>query len=1035
MNIVESYLKKPHLVMSLVLLIAILGIFGYFKMDWALFPDSNRPQIAVVTVEPGASSRDIANNVTRPIEKELSTIDELRQVTSTSKDEVSVVLAEFEYSKGLESAATDVIAELQKVKPLLPRDIREPQVFKISDATMPTMTLAIFPKQGSHYDMAMVRELADNEIKESLLRLPYVANVEVFGGYQREVEILVNPNKLHRYRLTLASVIAAIKHENLNIPNGLMINRHHQFLIKTSGEYFAIDRIGNIVLGRGGMEPIRLKDVATIKRGYKERTSAYHGNGKPAIALNILRAYGGNTLKTIESVKKYLPALKKQYPGLDFQITDTQERIIHLSIKNMMGALRDAIILTVITIFLFLGDFKGAVITGISIPFTYVMTFALMWLFGFEFNIVTLTAVIVAVGMLVDDAIVVIENIERHYHEVKQPLRQAVLDGTNEVMLAVFAGTGTNIMVLFPILFIGGYVQTVLRPFCASLIVALISSYFVSITLIPLVAPYILGGRQFKIEKWIKKASDTIVHPIQNFFISVLKIGLRHKLIFLFIGAVALVISVRQMKTTIGRNLMPPMDTGIAKVDFEVENNRSLASTEKILSQIERGIMKMPGVLSVSSTLGSEPGVVSFGRGRNPQQGAMTINMIDRFHRTKNIWQIEAEIRKEARGIEGLKYLHAYDFGATPLSTILAPVDVMISGPNPVILDRLANEAMKRMEKVPGFTSLSRTWDMNKTEIQLLVDPLKARYYGLDPLTISQQVGIALRGTPASIFRIPNEDGIIMRVRYPYADRSELNRLSQMYITTPKGELIPLKMIARFQKRSVQSLITHRNLLNVVDIHAYRAKAPITFLQSGVARVLRGMPLPSGYKITQEGEIKQMKESFGRLGVSMMIAVILLYLSLIPTFKSFLNPLVIMIAIPLALIGAAWGMLIAGKHGCMPAFMGLILLAGVVLKNSILLIDFILEARAKGDSLHDAIVGSVKVRTRPILMTAGTTIVGMLPVALEWAVGLERLSPLAVVAAGGLAIGTILTLVYFPILYTLLEDVKGFFRRGTVKNG
>jgi len=1033
MNIVEGYLKKPYLVMTFILMVAILGIFGYHRMDWALFPDSNRPQIAVVTVEPGASSRDVADNVTRPIEKELSTIDELRQVTSTSKDEVSVVLAEFEYSKGLEPAATDVVASLQKVKPLLPPDIREPQVFKISDATMPTMTLAVFPKKGGHYDLAMVRELADNAIKEALLRLPYVANVEVFGGYHREMKILVNPDKLHRYHLALVDVIAAVRHENLNIPNGLMVNRHHQYLIKTSGEYFAIDRIGNIVLGRGGKEPIHLRDVAEIKRGYKERTAAYHGDGKPAIALNILRAYGGNTLKTIESVRSFLPKLKKQYPGLDFKITDTQKRIIDISIKNMMGALRDAIILTVITIFLFLGDFRGAVITGISIPFTYVMTFALMWLLGFEFNIVTLTAVIVAVGMLVDDAIVVIENIERHLQEVEQPLRQAVLDGTNEVMLAVFAGTGTNIMVLFPILFIGGYVQTVLRPFCASLIVALISSYFVSITLIPLVAPYILKGKTRGIEKWIKRASDAVVHPIQNFFIGMLRVGMRHKFIFLIIGAVVFVISARQMKTTIGRDLMPPMDTGIIKVDFEVENNRSLASTERVLKQIEAGVQKIPGVLTVSSSLGSEPGVVSFGRGRNPQQGAITINMIDRFHRKKSIWQIEEKIRKQSHQIEGLKYLHAYDFGATPLSTILAPVDVMVSGPDPVVLDKLGDEAFKRLRKVPGFTSLSRTWDRNKTEIQLLVDPLKARYYGLDPFTISQQVGIALRGVPASIFRVPNENGLIMRIRYPYARRSGLDRLSQMYISTPKGELIPLKLVARFQKRRVQSLITHRNLLNVVDINAYRAHAPITFLQSGVEKALKSFPLPDGYKISHEGEFKQMQESFGRLGVSMMIAIFLLYLSLIPTFKSFTNPIVIMVAIPLALIGAAWGMLIAGKHGCMPAFMGLILLAGVVLKNSILLIDFILEARARGDSLEDAIIGSVRVRTRPILMTAGTTIIGMLPIALEWAVGLERLSPLAVVASGGLLVGTFLTLVYFPILYTLAEEVKGFFVKAKVE--
>ncbi len=1032
MNPVESYLKKPHLIMSFILMIAVLGVFGYFRMDWSLFPDSNRPQIAVVTVEPGASARDVADNVTRPIEKEVSTIDEVRQVTSTSKDEVSVVLAEFEYSKGLATAATDVIAAIQKIKPLLPEDIREPQVIKVSDATAPTMTLALFPKKGHHFDLGMVRELADNEIKEALLRLPHVANVEVFGGYKREVEILIDPQKLHRYGLTLADVIASIKHENLNIPTGFVINRDHQYLIKTAGEYFSIDRLGNIVIGKGKELVIHLKDVAEVKRGIQERVSSYHGDGVPAIAMNILRPYGGNTLKTIHSVKSFLPTLKKKYPGIDVKITDTQERIINLSISNMMGALRDAIIMTVLIIFLFLGDFRGAVITGISIPFTYVMTFALMWAFGISFNIVTLTAVIIAVGMLVDDAIVIIENIERHILELKKPIRRAIVEGTSEVIAADFNGTATTVMVLIPILFIGGYVQTILRPFASVLIIALISSFFVSVTVIPLLAPFFLGGKRYGFELWMNRMSDRLVRPIQAFFVGLLRIGLRHRFLFLLLGGVAFVVSMVQMKTTIGRDLMPPMDTGIVKIAFEVENNRSLQASEAVLSQIEAKLKEFPGVLSISSVLGSEPGVMSFGSGKSPQEGIITVNMVDRFHRKKTIWEIEAEIRKKAREIEGLKYLHAYDFGATPLSTILAPVDVMISGTDPSVLDDLANEVLRRLAAVPGFTSLSRTWDRNKTEIQLVVDPLKARYYGLDPFAISQQVGIALRGAPASIFRIPHEDGIIMRVRYPYGDRSELDRLNQMYITTPKGELIPLKLVANFQRKQVQSLITHRDLLNVVDIHGYRARAPITFLQEGVEEALRDVSLPDGYRISHEGEVKQMGESFGRLGMSMGIAIFLLYLSLIPSFRSFFNPVVIMLTIPLSLIGAVWGLLVAGKNGCMPAFMGLILLAGVVVNNAILLMDFILKDRDRGIPMDEAVINSVRIRTRPILMTAGTTIVGMLPVALEWAVGLERLSPLAVVAAGGLAIGTFLTLLYFPILYTLVEDLKALLKRKEV---
>jgi len=410
------------------------------------------------------------------------------------------------------------------------------------------------------------------------------------------------------------------------------------------------------------------------------------------------------------------------------------------------------------------------------------------------------------------------------------------MEGTLEVIAADFNGTATTIMVLIPILLIGGYVQTILKPFASVLIIALISSFFVSVTVIPLLAPFFLGGRRYRIELWMNGLSDSFVRPIQAFFVGLLKMGLRHRFLFLFIGGAAFVASMIQMKTTIGRDLMPPMDTGIVKVAFETENNRSLEASEKILFRIESKLKELPGVFSISSTLGFEPGVISFGSGKSPQEGMITVNMVDRFHRKKSIWEIEAEIRKKAQEIEGLKYLHAYDFGATPLSTILAPVGVMLSGPDSMILDQLANEVFMRLTTVPGFTSLSRTWDRNKTEIQLVIDPLKARYYGMDPFIISQQVGIALRGAPASIFRIPNEDGMTMRVRYPYADRSELGRLNQMYITTPKRELIPLKLMAHFQKERVQSLITHRNLFNVVNIRATGQLPRLPFCKAGLRK-------------------------------------------------------------------------------------------------------------------------------------------------------------------------------------------------------
>ena len=423
MRLVESYVKKPHLLLSIVLLLAVVGVVGFFKLPVNLFPDSERPQIAVVTVWPGASADDVDSDVSRVIEKELKTVELVRRVTSTSNDEVSVVMAEFRYRKGLDSAATDVSNSLNKIRPLLPPDIRPFQVYKVSSATPAVLTLALTPKEGSHLDLSMIRQLADNPIKEALLRLPDVANVEVFGAYQPVVRVTLNPDKLQAYHLSPGQVVQALNAWNRNTPEGLLVTDQSHILLKNEGEFKRPEEVGDVVVSAGAGPPIYLRDVATVERSIQERLSAFHGNGAAAIGINIQRALSGYALPTIASVTAHLPALERQYPGIRFAIADTQGELIHTSVSNMVDALRDAILMTIIVIFLFLADVRGMVLAGISIPFTYLITFAFMWLFGFEFDLVTLTGVILGVGMLLDDAIVVLENIERHYHMKAKVMR------------------------------------------------------------------------------------------------------------------------------------------------------------------------------------------------------------------------------------------------------------------------------------------------------------------------------------------------------------------------------------------------------------------------------------------------------------------------------------------------------------------------------------------------------------------------------------------------------------------------------------
>ncbi len=1036
MKFVEQYIKKPHLVLSVVLLFAVVGIIGYHKMPFNLFPDTDRPQISVITVMPGAAATDVESDITRTIEKELSTIDMVRRVTSTSKDEVSVVTAEFQYDKGLDAAATDVANALSKVSAKLPLGIRPPQIFKISQATQPTMTLSLSPKTGFPVDLRKIRELADNQIKEELLRLPDVANVEVFGANQPEVAVTVDQDQLTRFGVSMGDVMGALAAQNQNIPQGLIIRKEGQYLFKTAGEVKKPEELNELVISRKDGGTVHLRDVASISAGVQEPQSAYHGNGVEAIGINILRAQTGHTLDSIHSTEADLPTLKKEYPFINFAVSYTQKDLIERSVDNMLGALRDAIIITVIVIFLFLGNIRTMLLCAISIPFTYLITFAVMWLFGFEFHMVTLTGVILAVGMLLDDAIVVIENIERHYHESDRNLTELVAGGTEEVMLAIFSGTYATIVVLLPIIFIGGYVQTVLRPLSLSLTIALVASYIVSVTIIPILAPYILkkGAKENRFERIVKRGSDRFVGAIRDFFTNILGFALKHRLMFLPPAFLLLMISGKIVTPLIGKDVMPPMDTGIVKINFEADSNSSLAQTNAILTRMEKIINGEEGVVAISSTLGSEPSVVSFGSGKNPQQGNITINLVDRFHRTQTMWQIEADMRRTFLMIPGMKSVDVFDYGATPLSSIRSTVDVMVSGPDPRVLAGIGRDIQHRLETVRGLKSVSLSWTDDKKEVNFIASREKCALYGISPKDIAAQVQAAVQGGPASLFRVAGEDGFLIRARYDASQRDSVAGMPQLKVKTPLGE-IPLSALGSITTSYVPMLLTRQNMQNTIDVFGYREKAAVSHIMDNVQAALKGVKLPPGYSISQEGDAKQAKESFSALMSALMIGMVLLYFSLVPAFRSFINPLTIMVAIPLAMIGASWSMLIAGKHQSMGSFMGLILLAGIVVKNSILLIDFIEMAKGQGMSTYDALRESVRVRTRPILMTAFGTAVGMIPIAMEWAIGLERLSPLAVVAIGGLMVSTFLTLLYVPIFYSLFEDLMLVVQRIIHKMG
>ena len=1024
MNFIERMLRKPHAILSITLVTVLAGIIAYNTLPMNLFPDTNRPVVSVVTQWPGAAANDVATDVTHPIEVRLSAIDGVRRVTSTSRDQVSAVQVEFEYNNNIDEAATKVATELPRVRGMLPNGIREPLIFRITDAARPLMVLAVTPAEGVDLALSQVRRIAENPLRDALLNIPGVSEAEVFGGDVRQVAVDLDRNKLEAHGLSVAQVAMALKNSNISTPAGLVYRNGNRYLLTTQTLAHGPDDLAQILVPLPKGNYVRVGDLGKVHWGIADKTSLYRGNGKNAVAVSLLRGNKGHAREIIADISEYLPKIQQQFPMLHIEQADTQGRLIDLTVDNMLGALRDAVIMTILVILLFLGNTRAAFITALSLPFTYLLTFAVLKGLGYEFNMVTLTAVIIAVGLLADDAIVVIENIERTIRETGDSSLKTAARGTREIFLAATSGTVSVIVVLIPIMFIGGYVQTVLRPLTVTLSVALMASLLVSITIIPLLVPYLLKpGQRDPLYRILQPFEDYVLLPLKRFYTRLVSWGLDHRAPVM-IGFVILFFVSLALMRVLGRELMPLMDSGTFIVNIEAQPDTDTPKMIELTSQAETAIkhaVKPEWLLSMSSVAGAEAGVKSFGAARVLQHGQITVNIIDRFQRDRTIYQIEADVRRRIRQLPGLIFANVSEFGATPLSSLRGTVDVMITGPNPKELDRLADSVMVRINNVRGLTGLERSWQGSSRRINLNVDESRARLYGLTAQDVARQVAQSIGGMPGGNLRVTGENPIPTWVRLLPDQRSNREDVAAIQIRSRGGKFIPLAALATPEIVHEPTAETHQSLLPTVDVLGYRGDISITQLHQNVSEALAGLNLPRGYQISYEGEYKQLNESFARLLKSFVLGVALLYLMLVVVFKSFEEPFAIMASLPLALIGAAWAMLLADKHGCLPSFMGLILLMGIIVKNGILLVDFAKVAMEQGKNARDAILEAVDLRTRPILMTAGAAAVGMLPIALEWAVGIERLSPLAVVAIGGLLSGTFLTLLAVPIFHMMIE--------------
>jgi len=590
MTFAENLLSRSHAILALTIAFILLGIIGFFSIPTNLFPDTNRPIVSVVVQWPGAMTTDVANEVTHPLEVRLSSIDGVRRVTSTSRDEVAAVQVEFEYGNEINTAANEVTTELSRVRGQLPKNIRDPLVFKITDAAHAAMVLSVTPAKGSGLDMAQVRRTAENQLRDALLNLPGVADAEVFGGPVRQVTVDLDRDRLQSHKLAITQVMAALVGSNVSQPAGMIYQRGDRFLLMAQALAATPADIAGILVPLGNGNFVRVGDLGSVTWGAADPKSLYHGNAKPAVAISLLRTEKGFTKPVIDSIDASLGSLQARFPNLDIQIADTQGRIIGLTVNNMLDSLRDAVIMTLIVILLFLGNSRAALVVAVSLPLSYLLTFAILWWIGFEFDMVTLSAIIIAVGLLADDVVVVMENIERHMRELGEHGKTAAIRGLDEILLADTSGTVSTVLVLIPIMFIGGFVQTVLRPLTVTLSVALFASLVVSVTMIPLFAPLIIKPGARDPLGWILRPfTRYVMEPLKRAYIRLVDWGLSHRTLIMVLFLALFVVSASQLRFQ-GRELMPLMDTGISQIRFEAAPDTNDETMERLLGQVEDAI-------------------------------------------------------------------------------------------------------------------------------------------------------------------------------------------------------------------------------------------------------------------------------------------------------------------------------------------------------------------------------------------------------------------------------------------------------------
>jgi len=1021
MNIPTFSVNRKITVLMLTLIVCLFGVIAFTRIGIDMMPDLEYPFVSVITTYEGVASEDIENLVTRPIEEAISTVKRVSTVRSISKEGVSVVMVEFEWGTLLDFAAQDVRDKISWVKDFIPEDADSPMVVKFNMSDMPILFYGITGMD----DTIKLRQYVKDNIKTRIERLDGVASCWISGGLEREINVFVNRDRLSAYNLSISQVIEILKRENLNISAGHVSKGYTEYLVRTLGEYKSLAPISNTIVAIKGGTPIYIKDIATVKDTHKEIRNYSRTNKKDSLVMMVLKQSGANTVKVIDRVKNAIQEMRAGIPeNIKFHAVIDHSRIIKKVVKRTNFNAIEGAILAIMVILLFLGNWRPTLIISLAIPLSVVTTFMGIYALDYTFNIMTLGGLALGIGMLVDNAVVVIENTFRHLDELGESRNEAAKAGATEVGMAITASTLTTMAVFLPMVLTSGIAGKLSRPLAVTVCLALLASLFVSLTIVPMVASSILRGKRR--DKEGREPVKSGFEPIRNMYRRSLVFALRHRKTVL--GATALLIAgTIYMVPRLGMEFMPKQDMPILSMMAKMPVGTNLEETNRVIKQIEDVALDQPETLYITPFIGLSETTkmdLAWGMGAaDVNEAEIMVKLVDKEERVRSSDEITDAIRGRLPKVQDAEF-NFIDIGEIMMGGGgESPIEIKVFGKDLSILKEISTSIAERCRDIPGFRDIELSLKSVKPEIQIKVDREKAARLGLTVGTIGRTVKEAFLGIVAGRYRIGGDE-YDLRVRLQDIDRNSVSDIRNINISSPLGPQIPLYQVAEIGYGKGPVEITREDQERKVTVKGNYFGRDLGSIVDDIKEKVARISLPEGYFVKFGGRYQDMQEAFASLAWSLLIAIMLVYMIMAAQFESLVTPFVIMFTVPLAFIGVVFGLYGFGKTLSVPALMGVLILTGIVVNNAIVMIDYINRLKKSGIEFGAAIIEGASVRVRPILVTAITTILGMLPMALSHTEGAELRSPMAVAVASGLLFSTFLTLFIIPIVYSIVNRVS-----------